>query len=1102
MKHNIFRLCLGMLMTFMIMSSTLAQTTTTYNGVVVDINNEPLIGASVKIAGTKTGTITDIEGRFSIRVPEKGKVEISYLGYVTQIISDLKQTNIVMKEDALTLNETVVVGYGTQKKAHLTGAIATIDTKDILDLSSTNLGSSLRGLIPGLSVSGGDGRPGETARLNIRQGDVSSSLSVVSGFVPDTGPLYVIDGFISNESAFNNLEPTMVESISVLKDGAAAVYGARSANGVILVTTKRGQVGKPKISYSGQFGYVDEVKRAKMLNSYDYGKIWNGVQAASKSNSDFDEDLQKRLFQADELEAMKSLNYDVLDDEWSASFSQKHSVNMSGGAENANYFAGISYNSQDGNLGKIDYERWNYRAGVDLKVSKWLKASLQVSGDYGKQRKAYNKVGGSNAETDYNNLLTRPRYIPLYVDGRPIAAYGPSNTYINGSQYYHFGLIEDSDNYSENMTQNMVINSALEYDFGWNEYTKGLSMRFSYSKSIGSSKNNEKGTKYVLYSMINRGGSGQHLYTGDDLNLDESNFTTINVSNGDMLRRTMSRADAYQMNLTINYARTFGDHDVSALFSIERTESEDEDLDGSVTNPYPFTNGQSNTATGDKNTSFGRGESGQLSYIGRVNYAYKNRYLLEALVRSDASTKFAPKNYWGTFPSLSMGWIVSEENWFREKVKFINHLKIRGSFGLLGRDNIAAWAWLRTYNLNPDKGPIFGTGTKIPSGSHIGMPDTDINPDAKWDKSYKSNLGFDYSVLKNRLSGTIEGYYEWNRDIFATRTGKQVPSTVGAQAAAENFAKINVYGLEVSLKWSDKIGKDFKYSVGVNTGYSDNRVKKRYWEQKIGLDEVHPGQRSDTGQWGYVCLGMFRSYQDIEEYFDKYKITQYMGYTKDQVRPGMLIYKDVRSKQNSDGTFNDAPDGIVDEDDRVKISHRGNPWGLTMNLRAEWKGISFSAQISGSWGGYDFVPKYARSISSLTSTASGAQVLEYVNLPSFWANNMFLYENVVDANGTIIAAANRDAKYPNLQYGINSVESTFWKVSGTRITLRNITLAYTVPNKISNKFGASNLRFNLTAQNLLSLYNPYPDNFIDPLSGAYGKYPNLRKITLGVNVSF
>lgn len=1098
-KNFIFSLCVSIFMALSILPA-LAQSKTV-QGHVIDESGQAIIGASIMVSGTTTGTVTDIDGAFTIQVPENGRLEISYIGYIPKTVSDFTNTTIVLEEDVTDLEEVVIVGYSSQKKKHVTGSISTVDMDEVLDLSSTSLAASLAGLMPGVSVSGGSARPGEQARINIRQSRETTSLSRVSGFVPETGPLYVIDGFISTETDFNNLEPTMVEDISVLKDGAAAIYGARSANGVILVTTKRGKLGKPKISYNGQFGFTDEVARAKMLSSYEYGKIWNGVRATTNPGS-ANVDVQRDLFQHDELEAMRSLNYDILDREWSSALTQKHSVNMSGANENANYFAGLSYNTQDGNLGSIEYDRWNYRAGVDLKLNKWIKATLQVAGDYGKNRKAYNKVGGSNAESDYNNLLTRPRYIPEYVDGRPISTFGPSNTSINASQDYHFGLIQDSDNYTQNMNQNMTINSSVEYDLGWNEITKGLKLRLSYSKNIGTSKSNEKGTKYVLYQMIERGGSGSHLYTGDDLNLDESNFVVRNVTNGNQLMRSMARSDGYQANFTASYNRAFGYHDVSGVFSIERSEFEMEDLRGSITDLYPFTNGQSNTATGDKNTDFGRSESGHLSYIGRLNYAYQSKYLFEFLVRSDASTKFAPRNYWGVFPSVSAGWIVSEEDWFKDNVNIIDNLKIRGSLGLLGRDNIQPWAWLRTYNLNPDKGPVLGSGNNIVSGTHIGVPDTDINPDAHWDKSYKSNIGLDFGMLRNRLNFVVDGYYEWNRDIFTTRSGDLVPSTIGTQAAAENYAKMNNYGIEVSVGWNDRVNKDFKYSVRANLGYSDNKNIKRFWRQQIGLDEVHPGQRSDTGIWGYEAMGMFRNYQDIEEYFDKYNITNYMGMTKDNVRPGMLIYRDVRSQQKPDGTY-DGPDGIVDESDLVPIQNRsGSVFGTTLNMRAEWKGISLSTQVGVSLGGYNIMPRYARSISSLTSSAKGANVMQYVNLPSFWADNMFIYEDVEDANGRIIAEENRDAKYPNLQYELNSQQSTFWKVKRTNVTIRNITAAYSLPQTVTEKMGVDNLRFNLTVQNVLSLFNHYPDKFMDPLAGSYGSYPNLRLVTLGVNISF
>lgn len=1094
MKHNIFSLCLSTLLAFLLVFQAQAQNSQTFNGVVVDENNEPVIGASIKVLDTNTGTITDLDGKFTVSVPANGKIEITYLGYLPQTISDFSNTRIVLKEDLMQLEDVVIVGYGVQKKAHLTGAIATLDPAEINDLSVGNLGESLKGLIPGLSVSGGNTRPGETARLAVRQADVITSFSVVSGYTPEYDPIYVIDGFITDLNAFNNLDATMIESISVLKDGAAAVYGSRAGNGVILVTTKRGKEGKPKISYTGQFGFTDEVSRPDMLNAYDYGKIWNGVRAADPKSKPWDS--ERDLFQADELEAMKSLNYDPLDREWSTGFTQKHGINLSGGSQNANYFAGITYYTQDGNLGDIDYERWTYRAGADVKVSNWFKASLQVSGDYAERNSAYSKVGGENPQTDYNTLLTHPRYMPEYIDGKPIARYGVTNSEVNVSQYYHYQEVQNLGNYSKSMPQNMVINSALEYDFGWSEYLKGLKVRFTYSKGISTNKGNQYATNYTLYTIPERKG---HLYTGD---YTEKDFEAKIIDNGNFLRRTSDRSDNYQMNFIVSYGRTFGEHTVNGLFSIEKSESEYENLDGMVTDPYSFTNGQSNTATGTHTTSFGRRESGTLSYIGRLNYAYADKYLFEFLIRSDASTKFAPENYWGVFPSVSAGWVISQEDWFKNSVSWVDHLKIRGSYGLTGRDNIKAWQWSKTYSLNDDKGPIFGTsGAGTNSGTHIGIPDESFNRNAKWDQSYKGNFGIDMNVLNGRLGFNLDGYYEWNREVFISRPGSEVPSTVGTRPAAENYGEIDAYGVELSMNWRDKIGKDFKYSIGVNTGYQDNEVNKLAWPTPIKINDIHPGGRKDVGSWGLECLGMFRSYQEIEEYFEKYNITNYLGKTKDEIHPGMLIYKDIRGEQSADGIYA-GPDGKIDtENDIVRISNRSNPYGVTFNLKAEYKSISFSAQIGGSWGGYSFVPDKARSISSLTSTASGYDVMQFTNLPSFWADNMFVYKDVLDANGNVVAEANRNAKYPNLHYSLNSNTSTFWKISGTRWTLNNITFAYTLPKQFVNKLGVENCRLNLTGQNLLSFFNPYPDNFMDPLQ-SYGSYPTLRKFTLGVNLTF
>ena len=1099
-KYIIFNLCLVFLLAFTL--SAYAQNTRTVTGTVMDDLGEPIIGAAVKVVDSPVGTVTDIDGKFSLSVKEGSKLTISFIGYISQTITNLNNPKIVLMEDVAKLDEVVVVGYGTQKMKNVTGAIETLSTDEIKDLSVGSLGDALSGMMSGLHVSSGGGRPGSTPSLQIRQSSINTSVTPTStrGGDADPSPLYVIDDFISTEEAFNNLDVSEVESITVLKDASAAVYGARAAYGVILVKTKRGKVGTPSISYNGQFGFTDALKLPKMLSAYDYGRIYNAARAAGTSTSDTESDnLRTQYFQTDELDTMRGLNYDLVDKEWSAAWTQRHSLNINGGTDKATYFAGASYFSQEGNMGRLDYDRWNFRAGVNANIGKWTKASFQISGDMGEQNNARNGISGGGTDADFNSLMTHLPFVPDYIGGRPVVYTGMQNVSSNltAVQLYNFRAVQNSPDNTENQTNNMSINGSLEHDFGWFKWTKGLKLKASYSRNIVNGKSNNIGTKINVYRLLNRGGSGGHLYTGDDIDLDESNFGTFTLDNGNLLTRTMNKTDSYQMNLTLSYARQFGLHNVSGLFSIEKAESEYEYVTGNITDPFSFTDGQSNsTATGaTQTTTFSRTESGMLSYIGRLNYSYADKYLFEFLLRSDASTKFAPENYWGMFPSWSAGWVMSEESWFNKEKLGIDFLKIRGSFGILGRDNIQPWLWTQLYSRNADKGPVFGTSSNTSSGASFQMPQRGVNRDVHWDKTYKTNLGIDVRMLDNRFGITLDAYYDMGRELFTTFTGTSFyPTTVGTQATPENFGEVDTYGVELTLRRKDKIGKDFSYWVKLTTGYSDNKIKEAGFQATPGFDDIVRGERSDRGVWGYECLGMFRSYQEIEEYFATNNITSYLGNSKENIHPGTLIYRDVRGQRNADGSYGEK-DGVIDENDYVKISHRANnPYGLTMNFGASYKNFSFSAQFGASWGAYALMQTNLRQESYSN--------MEYKNVSAIW-KDMYVYEDVLDASGNVTAAMNRNAKYPNLKYSaINGQASTFWKVSAANIRLRNLTVAYSLPKEWMKPLGISSCRLNLTCQNLLSFYNPYDGGVWDTWAGTYGNYPNLRKFTLGVNVSF
>lgn len=1088
-------------------------------GTVVDELGEPVIGATVRVEGTKTATVTDFDGNYKLEVPQNGKVVISYIGY-----KDMPTTGgkVQLETNNTDLQEVVVVGYGTQKKAHLTGSVGTVDMNDVQDLAGGSLGSTLSGLVNGLSVAGGDSRPGERAELYVRD---ARSLASLSGNV-DTNtspePLYVIDGYIypndvkmgnirqnPGAEAFSNLDPSEVESISVLKDASAAVYGARAANGVILVTTKKGKMGAPRISYSGNFGIADEISRPSMLSAYDFGRLVNIVAARNPKNASLDNTTQ--LFQADELAAMQGLNYDLLDKYWKTGYTQKHNVNVSGATDNVNYFASVGYFKQDGNLGNLDYDRWNYRAGVDVKISKWLSANLNVSGDYGKKNSPYVSVGGSGTE-DYQRLLTRPYYLPEYVDGHALLPYGISNQADgNNLRTYHYDLLQNNGDFTKNMDSNTTINGRISYDFGWSKILQGLKISFSYAKSINTQKTNQYGSKYDLYEMSHRYGSGMHLYNptiGDDPDYDylaETNFNKRTQNNGDFLSRQMIRTDNYQINLTFQYNRKFGLHDVSALFSIEKSETESEFNFSKATAPYEFTNYQYSGINKDEteiSVNFSRSEAGMLSYIWRANYAYSDKYLFEFLLRSDASTKFAPKNYWGTFPTFSLGWVMSEEPFFQNTkwLKWIDFLKIRASYGITGRDNIAPWQWQATYNLDPNKGSVFGEGTQNASGGRITMNKNSAtyNEDVHWSKSYKTNLGFDFRFLNQRLSFTVDYYYERNRDILLNYTSL-IPSIVGNQSAPYNYGSMDNWGWEFSIGWRDKIGKDFKYHVNLNTGYHDNKVNEQQWATSDFYKAVRPGDRSDNGLWGYQCLGMFRSYHDIDEYFDTYlkkadgTYGKYLGMEKEDVHPGMLIYKDIRGAYNQATGEYEGPDHEVTAEDEVQLSTRSNNiYGFTINAGAEWKGIQLTMQFGANWGSYTTVSSKALSYSD-----------DFTNMPSFWnPDDIFVYDDIYDGQGNLIMKANRNGSLPNPGFSINSAASSFWRISAARVSLNRLTLAYNLPKAWFKGIGIQSARINVTGQNLINFYNDNPDKYFNPMAGNYGSYPNLRKWTIGVNLGF
>lgn len=497
--------------------------TKSVTGTVVDVNGEPIIGATVMAVGTTVGAMTDLNGQFTILVPVKGKLQVSFIGYVKQIVSNLNHPKIVLKEDVNMLDEVVALGYGSGKQKNVTGSVEVIKAEELKDLSVSNLSEALVGLSPSIHVDmPSSGRPGETATITIRQAKAAVSLVPTGtdqggqaiGGVADPTPLFVIDDFISTEEDFNNLDIDEVETITILKDASAAVYGSYCAYGVILVKTKRGEAGTPKISYNGTFGFIDAIKHADMLDTYNYARIYNAAQGSAYRNSSASEDKLLDYFQYDEMQAMRNLNYNLLDKYWSSSLTQQHSVSISGGTEKATYFGNVSYYTQDGNIGKLDYDRWNYRAGINANVAKYFKVALNVSGNYSNKDSHMASSGGSGSNEDYSYMLFNPRYVPDQIGDYPIYHSGMKNS-PSFSNYYNYQSLYRSRNNRVQSSNSLSLQASLEHDFGWFKPLKGLRLKLTYSKSVDNDKQNNIRMENTVYRVRNRGGSGKHLYVTD-----------------------------------------------------------------------------------------------------------------------------------------------------------------------------------------------------------------------------------------------------------------------------------------------------------------------------------------------------------------------------------------------------------------------------------------------------------------------------------------------------------------------------------------------------------------------------------------------------------
>lgn len=1137
MKHKSYLLTPkgGIILLFLMFALLTNAQNRKVTGQVIDGIGDPIIGANLRIEGLKAaGAITDMDGRFSLNVPEGKKIVISYIGFITQTLTPKTATlKITLQEDNQSLDEVVVIGYGTQKMKNITGSVATISTSELEDLPVSSMSEALQGMINGLEVQLGSPRPGTNANeIYVRQSRTFNGISKDGG---SAIPLIIIDDVIQlgdngqpSMEQFNLLDPSEVESITVLRDASAAIYGSRAANGAILVKTKRGRSGLPKISYSGKFAFNDAVSHSKVLRGSDYGRFYNAFTIGAGKAKDRTE--VDKLYSDVELAEMDNINYDWLDEAgWKSALTMTHTVNVTGGSEKATYYAGATYYDQGANLGAQDYKRYTYRAGVDIRLSNDIKLSATVSGNEEESSQIYTKgarfsmygQSGNSTKSDYNALHHMPNHLPwsttlTNADGVEEEYWlGPIANTFNSPKFdrssitsWNYFALRESGSYSNSESNSWNANISLAYDV---PFIKGLSLRANYSSSHSNNVGEQTSFPYQIAYVSSQTGANQHLvYT-----IPNSSFKKTVFASNTQLAYKDNASQSSQMNFYIDYNQTFGKHSVTALGAIERREASNNsrnllyvDLAYDISDTYLGVGGPSivkpdgTSALASDNTVTTKGESGSLSYLGRISYSYADRYMLQFVFRSDASTKFAPENYWGFFPGISAGWIASEESWFKKAMPWFEYLKVRASWGRTGRDNIKMWKWKEQYKMDL-KGAQFGQNGGV-FGTSL-LPQSSPNRNMKWDLSDKFNLGFDLRFLDGRLGATLDAYYDINDHILNQFMASQpgIPIYAGGSYAEENFGRVDTYGAELSVNWRDKIGS-VSYSIGADFGLNGNIVKQwvpglRYNQYPCSLD-WEEGRSTIMPVWGYKVWkgtsmgdGVLRTQEDIDAYWS-YLATnaQIAGTTpkyltvvdKKNMKVGMLAYQDLGGEMVN-GTQQEANGQIVEKQDFGKLSDKDKTYAFSTRFGVNWKGVSLQANIATSWGGARFVDLH-----NIKTDASSMA----------WAPDTF-WSDMYDEE------TNPASRYPNL--GVNSLvagsslaQSDFWKISTFRCYVRSLTIAYSLPKRWVAPLKMDAVRLNLTGNNLWDFYNPYPDHYRNMYDGSNTEYPTLRAWSLGVNVTF
>ncbi|WP_316818104.1 SusC/RagA family TonB-linked outer membrane protein [Pedobacter nyackensis] len=1047
MNFKLLRMLKGIfLLSLLFCASSYAQTKKITGKVTDASDGGPMPGVNVSVKGKPSNVSTNADGIYTIQAdPATDALVFSYIGFIRKTVPLAGQTtlHISLAQDDASLKEVEIisVGYGTKKKDEILGAVATITGAELMDIPAPNLAGALRNRIAGLGVSQVSGKPGAGISLNVRNSTTSAQ---GSGIGATAEPLYIIDGISMPDSeAFDNLDASMVETITILKDASAAIYGAAAAKGVVLVTTKRGKAGKINLSYNGYLGVSDAATLPEMMSTYEHAMLLNeGIGIGNKPFSD--------SFSPEDMEYLKNLNYKSWYDElWQASATQKHNLSVSGGSDKVTFFAGGSYQNENGNYKGLKIDKYTLRSGLSATILPGLKADIAFNVDQNINI-ANNDLGKENDADFFRTIITTPGWVPISIEGKPVFF----NNIVNPLALLNSGYYDHRKGFGYRINANLSYQPA---------FVKGLTAKFQISQGGSSNRNRLYKAPYDVYRFATFGRGGK-FYSNlpDPSKAIESVVTKENAET----RAGQSTSNSYQGFLTLQYNKVIGLHTMDLTAGAEQTVSYGETQSNTwvgqlvplVDDPWAFD--LNKIGVPQRSVS----EATKRSFFGRFSYDFNKKYLFEAVGRLDASSNFATGNRWGPSGSVGLGWIISHENFFKDNVKFVNFLKFKFNYGITGDDRVAARLWQERYAIGLNDGYLFG------SNNGIGLnPAVLPNPGITWEKKQTFNAGFEASLFNSRLDLGVEVFRNFTYDGFDGGVDKLYPMYAGFKGATVNYREVYNWGSEFNIGYNANLTKDLKLNTSMNFGFGNSVVYRELYNPNelvinIGEDIITSGldpRKYSSSNIGLIAKGMLRTQQEVDAFILANPNYNFRGNLPEV---GWLVYEDTNK------------DGLISEADMVPMFKHTNAFLSTgINLNLGYKSLSLSTNINARFGGKVFYD--SRAVTSATPTT---------NVLTIWRDR-WTPENPTQG---------KMPRYDDPSIGINS---TFWAVDGTMIRINNMTLAYKVPEKIARILGVGGARILATGNNLWTIVNPL--KYKDPYTSSAYDYPTIRTISLGLSVN-